>query len=397
MTKRFDSLYWEDTTKFTKTPEGYLQGRAVLTNVGVFPYLQKDGSVRWELRPEEEVFKASCMDSLKGKTVTNDHPTELVTSKNDREVSVGSLGETITRDNFHLIGFLTIKDEAAVAAIESNEKRGLSCGYEVEVTTEPMTYEKIDWDGKLVTKTYKCPGVWMGVPYDAIQTNIVNNHVALVKQGRAGDDATIRMDGLRLDLPVPAPVSTPKGKKPMKKLSLDNGLEYEVAPEVGVAYESLKLKCDSLASEVTATKAAMDSKSNELRAALDAKDEEIKGLKATVEGEAKRVDAAVAGRLVLLTTAQKAGVTLKGDESEVDVKKAVILAVSPEAKLDGESDEYVGFRFKLACESLDTTDKNRQDTGDVPGSVAPRTPELKVDAREEARAAMIASYTKSEA
>lgn len=38
------------------------------------------------------------------------------------------------------------------------------------------------------------PGEWNGEPYDAIQTNIRVNHLALVAVARAGDDARLNMD-----------------------------------------------------------------------------------------------------------------------------------------------------------------------------------------------------------
>lgn len=39
------------------------------------------------------------------------------------------------------------------------------------------------------------PGEWEGEPYDAIQTHIRVNHLALVAVARAGDDARLNMDG----------------------------------------------------------------------------------------------------------------------------------------------------------------------------------------------------------
>ena len=74
--KRYDSLdpgKWM-TTAFTKTPEGFLTGRAIVTNVGVFTYRNKDGGITRELRPPEEVFAVDSLNSLKLKPVVNNHP-----------------------------------------------------------------------------------------------------------------------------------------------------------------------------------------------------------------------------------------------------------------------------------------------------------------------------------
>lgn len=53
---RYDSLdagRWM-TSPFTKTPEGFLTGRAIVTNVGVFAYRNKDGTIIRELRPPKK-------------------------------------------------------------------------------------------------------------------------------------------------------------------------------------------------------------------------------------------------------------------------------------------------------------------------------------------------------
>lgn len=396
---RLDRYFdFDRTTAFKETPEGFLIGRAVLTNVGVFPYLQKDGSTSWELRPPEEVFSDATMESLRGKPLTNDHPSELVTPENFREYAVGSIGEGISRDEYHLVGTIVIQDKDAIAAVRDG-KRGVSCGYTLNVTDQEVSYDTYDWEGNPVKKVYPCPGVWMGVPYNAIQTNIVNNHAALVNRGRAGDDARIRIDGVDgVQVQLPTPTQKPKGQQ-MKKIRLDNGLEYEVAPEVAVGFEALGAKVTALDKALEEEKTASASKDTESRANLDAANERVKELEAKLADEPKRLDAAVKARALMVGAAAKAGVELKGDESEHDIKVAVIKVVSPKANLDGEPAEYIAFRFKMALESLNADGANHTDSTDVPGG---RGSEVHVDAeekqiakRDEARQNLIKSYTKN--
>ena len=80
--KRIDWLPMEEdgpngsymVERMKMTPEGFLAGRAIVTNVGVFPYLTEDG-VRYELRLPEEVFAKDSVKSLENCPMTNLHPT----------------------------------------------------------------------------------------------------------------------------------------------------------------------------------------------------------------------------------------------------------------------------------------------------------------------------------
>src|SRR5690606_21763697 len=60
---------------------------------------------------------------------------------------------------------LTITDNASIAAIEKGELYEVSCGYTCE--------------------REEASGVYDGEPYDVRQRNIVYNHVAIVRPGRA--------------------------------------------------------------------------------------------------------------------------------------------------------------------------------------------------------------------
>ena len=56
--KRFDTLdsgRWM-TEPFTRTVDGFLTGRAIVTSIGVFTYRYADGTELRELRLPEEVF-----------------------------------------------------------------------------------------------------------------------------------------------------------------------------------------------------------------------------------------------------------------------------------------------------------------------------------------------------
>lgn len=390
--------------KMERTPEGYIQGRAVVTNVGVFSYLQKDGSIRHELRPPEEVFDEASMSSLRGKPLTNDHPTEAVTPENVKELAVGSIGDGVSRDEYHVVAPITVTHADAISDVNAG-KRALSCGYRSTVKTDGvLSYDIKDWEGKVVDKKiYEIPGVWNGVPYDAIQTQIRYNHVALVEKGRAGDAAVLRMDGAGVRVPMSVPHNhqdTQKGERIMEKLKLDNGLSYDAAPEVAVAYAALKKDLDEAlellneaTEEHTLEKDAAAKKQSEIQAELDVAKEKIKDLetklaKATEDAaDPAKLDAAIKTRTAMLGLAAKVKVDGAEKMDTATLKKAIVAAARPALVLDGKDQVYVDTAFELISSDLEKADeqtsKNRTDASDTP-SAKPRT-ETKTDSLADAR------------
>lgn len=84
---------------------------------------------------------------------------------------VGSLGDNCVFESPYLKNSLIVYDKKEIDLIMSGKKKELSCGY---------TYEPV-----------KESGEFDGVHYDVKMTNIVGNHIALVKQGRAGRDVMV--------------------------------------------------------------------------------------------------------------------------------------------------------------------------------------------------------------
>lgn len=146
---------------------------ATFTRSGVFDYLNPDGTIRSEYRPESEVFAQKSMDSLALVPFTDLHPPVMVTASNAGEYTKGQVGEVIRRDGRHLVGKIAINDAATIAKMDGGEAE-LSCGYECV----------------LVMGAGVSPD---GVPYHATQTLIEYNHVARVPAGRA-ETARARMD-----------------------------------------------------------------------------------------------------------------------------------------------------------------------------------------------------------
>jgi hypothetical protein len=365
----FDAPSWL-TEKFQTTPEGFLRGRAIVTNVGVFTYRNTDGTVRRELRLPEEVFDTTSLESLKMKPVTNDHPTELVTPENVKQYQVGALGDnpgssTQKRDyqgmykpdnqltdGYHVAIDMCITEKQAIDDI-TNGKRSLSCGYTCDLEKGA--------DG----------AKWCGMEYDYIQRNIRYNHVAIVDSARAGDAAKIRMDSR---VWVSESINDDKGGKNLmlKKINLD-GVEYEAEPQVITALTQHKNRADKAEEDLGKVKidlSKMTADHDTQKERADKLDQELKDLKLAGPDQT-RIDAAVDAKFRLLKGAELAGVEVKKDMKDADIRKAIITSVFPNANLDGKDEVYLQARFDGAMDMLEEAGKNNDQSRELLGDEIP--------------------------
>lgn len=158
--------------KATYTEEGYLRDRPILTSTGIFEYKNPDGTVRRELRLPEEVFAPESLKSYLGKPIIITHNAGLVTKDNVHDEGVGTILSEGIRDGDD------VRAEIIIHNTDEWKRSGLkelSLGYNLDLD--------------------ETPGVWNGQPYDAIQRNIRINHLALVVEARAGDQARLNIDG----------------------------------------------------------------------------------------------------------------------------------------------------------------------------------------------------------
>ena len=382
--KRFDNIdnsQWM-TVPFERTTEGFLRGRAIVTSIGVFTYARKDGTVQRELRLPEEVFADGTLNSMKLKPVTLNHPTELVTQDNADKLQVGSLGDNPSwTKEWHDHNYDEVTD-------------GINCAIDMIITKKDAIDAVLNGKQAL-SMGYTCdlemaePGAtWCGIEYDFIQRNIRYNHCAIVDSARAGDNAKIELrqdsdDAILEDILV----KNNGGNDMLKKISLD-GIDYEAEESVIKAYNAEKARADKAEQDACETKKSMDKKVCDLEdknkelekriSALEAErdtakekadeaEKKIEELKKT-SMDSKQMDEMVNARIELLHNAEKAGVEVKNDMAETDIKKAVITKIFPNAKFDGKDDVYVQARYDATIEILAerADNKNKVFTSDLP-------------------------------
>ena len=209
---RLDSLPLDQTYY---TPEGYLIDRPILTSTGIFEYLNPDGSVRKELRLPEDVFDAASLKSYKGRPIIITHDAGLVTKDNVQGNQIGTILTEGYRSGDDVRAEIIIHDTDGMKKAGLKE---LSLGYNLDLD--------------------ETPGEWNGQHYDAIQRNIRINHLALVREARAGEQARLNIDSRD-------PQKTLKGGKAMsnpKKTARGDGV---LSPEeLAKAIEEYKARRD---------------------------------------------------------------------------------------------------------------------------------------------------------
>lgn len=195
---RLDSLPLNQTYY---TPEGYLIDRPILTSTGIFEYLNPDGTVRRELRLPEDVFDPESLKSYKGRPIIITHDAGLVTKDNVADNQIGTILTEGYRSGDDVRAEIIIHDTDGMKKAGLKE---LSLGYNLDLD--------------------ETPGEWNGQHYDAIQRNIRINHLALVREARAGEQARLNIDSRD-------PKNTLEGGKVMKNPKKTSRGDGVLSPE----------------------------------------------------------------------------------------------------------------------------------------------------------------------
>lgn len=399
---RLDSIKVDETYY---TSEGFLIDHPIVTTVGIFEYMNPDGSIRRELRLPEEVFAPESLASYKGKPIIVTHRAGRVTTDNVEKETIGTILSEASKDGENVRVEIVIHNTDAL----KTGLRELSLGYDLDLD--------------------ETPGEWNGQPYDAIQRNIRVNHLALVSAARAGEQARLNIDEKE----------NLTGGPEMEQNKTDSGLSPEELEEAIADYIAKKNAATTSTDGDTATgettpapdgevaavkpeeqadeedvvqsvkerrdrrdaETASNSKETALEtitqqdADIDALLKLIEQLKAksdfadanadsddtgktdcgTIQkdGDESRsqslnldsaaVDRLVASKIDVIRIADKLHLDGVDVMSVKDGKKAVIKSVYPEMRLDGKSDDYIDALYDLTKQKIkgdNNTDKQRK-------------------------------------
>lgn len=247
------------------------------------------------LRPADELEKAA--NTFNGIQILKKH---VPVSADDHQMwdIVGATGTSAEFVAPYLRNSLHIWTQEGIDLIESNEQRELSCGYHYR---PEMT-----------------PGNFNGMRYDGIMRDIVGNHVALVEDGRAGEDVLVGDSTENLNM-----------TKPTRMAALTLGITAaSIAPLL--AMDSKVTLPKELFSKIT-TKNFKDSKAGLLagvRSAIDGKLRKGIALDASMEGLAKAIDAFEGMPEAVDTPLEENAIKKLETDSEIEPMKEEVAAKS---------------------------------------------------------------------
>jgi len=379
------------------TPEGFFIDTPIVTRTGIFKY-KKNGKVRRELRLPEHVFASDSLATYEGKPIIITHDAGRVNKNNVSNEVVGTMLSEGYRDGENVRVKVVVHD---INHVKRSGLRELSLGYDLV------------WD--------ETPGTWNGQPYDAIQTNIVINHLALVRDARAGEQARLNLDSRSEkgatnmsnyktlsgeDLKKAFANIKKKGLMNLddvesvllKELNNDSGDDSPKKPAKALKgdasheekFKLLKEKFDTMCKDNVAPTADYV---KELFEYIDAQEARYDASKAV--GDTKTVEGAEDGKGVAMNVdsigeiiSERINLGRMGDKlnldgleamKPIDAKKAIVKAVLPTMQLDGRSEAYIEAAFDQASEKINTYKgvdyQRRQMSQRMDGNSNPAPPE----------------------
>ncbi len=330
------------SSKRTYTDEGFLLVPCRIGRTGIQKYLGSELGLTGEkanqifdvYRGEEEVFKQETLDSFKHKPVTDDHPPVLVDASNYKKYAVGSIVSDVDRDGDYMDTLVQISDADSIANVE-NGKSELSLGYTCDIDFTPGVAPS-------------------GVSYDARQVDIVGNHLAIVKKGRAGYNCRIADN-------------SHKGNLKMAILTID-GVDYETTEQVVQVVSGKLTQLKDAESEAEEAKAKAKKAEDEKAESEKEKSEMKDSMQATIDATlakvptADKLDELVAERLGLVAKASKVlgDVDLAG-KSEREIKIMVGDKAMPDLKVGDKSDAYIDGIFDTAISTVSNNPQHSLD------------------------------------
>jgi len=272
-------------------------------------------------RPEIEVFAVDALESFAGLPVTLGHPDAEVNADNYMQFAVGHVIGQPIRDGDFIRAELTIRDAAAITLIKSGERNELSVGYHASIHLE--SGETPD-----------------GQSFDAVQTQIRGNHIALVDAARCGPACRIGDQITDCDC---ASCQSNKGRPMSEKpdMAMVDGTEIPLAEAV----EKLREANRRMAEALKDAEATIETLSSE----LETKKGEVEAMETkptTDAGFAQRVQA----RADMLSQAG----ALLGDHaalmtlSDSDIRRRVINHIYGDGFASGASEHALIGMYKVA-------------------------------------------------
>lgn len=321
------------------TDEGFLKVPGRVARTGIQEYLARELGLDGDpnrvvrvYRPEDEVFNDASLGTYDGATVTNDHPKELVTSKNYKAVSVGEVRGSGRRDGDFVVCDLIIKDQKTIDDINAG-KCELSAGYTAEYVHTPG----------LIVDGQEC---------EYTQRNITINHQAVVSNARAGSVARFFDDN-------------PGGNTMPVLITTDSGRSVDVADPANA--QVVADSFDRLLKRATDA----ETKADKAQAAADSATEKL--------GEAVKAssDEAIKARVTAISSTHALARKVAGDSftcdslDVIEIKRAALAVALPKRDWSDKSAGYVEAAFDAESEKDEEEEEDDGNGGQKPKDKKP--------------------------
>lgn len=321
----FDRLPLENVRE---TDDGYLVATVKAARTGIQEYAGfevdpdnkhglRDKAIVRVQRDASEVMAPATLRSFAHRPVTNDHPRELVNSKNWKGIAVGQTGGEIDASDGKFVQVpMCLMDGEAIADYQSGKKQ-LSMGYTTALDFTPGVNDD-------------------GEAYDARQTDMRMNHLAVVHRARGGNELKIG------DHQQGAPTVE------LKTITLD-GLPVTTTDAGIAAIEKLKGMLKDAADGHNTLIAARDATITDLTTKLAKADSDLEAATKAVP-DAAALDSLATARGDLIANAKAILPTIDtAGKSDADIRKEVVTAKIGDAA-KGKDQTYLDARFDILIE-----------------------------------------------
>lgn len=218
-------------------PDGSLLVSGNAARGGILEYRDAAGRVTRELVPESTLLAAN--ETLGRAPLTLQHPDGDVTPSNVQDLGVGDVDGTIEMAGGYVQVRVAVRRKDAIDAVRSGQAAELSPGYRVRLDPTPGVDPV---HGR----------------YDAVQTERVVNHLALVTRARGGPTVRLRTDAAEATEPFRADGASTGAKPTRSKTMLSILLQGLALLGIANRYDSEEIAASALVDALRARKDAAD-------------------------------------------------------------------------------------------------------------------------------------------
>lgn len=288
----------------------------------------------------EDIFDNATLETAKNIIVTNEHPYNLINSNTARDEFRGfSLSDVEVEDDKFISVSIKVFDKDLQSDILAGRKNQVSVGKIVKVLDEQGEFE--------------------GEAYDKRQTQIRFNHIAIVGQGRAGDEVKVLTDSknkIRFDY-------KPEIKNKEEETMAEEVVSKEEYNKLKGKYDAMEKEKVKLEGEKTTLEEKLDNLEKEkskMDGINEATSQKIKELEEKLDATVSREE--FNSKLNLIREVEKlTNEKVDANSTNRELMEMVIKKDNAEMDLSGKDDLFVEGMYEVVKGNLNVVSKTDTD------------------------------------